>query len=117
MPLNVRFEREVAVLSNFGRLMNDPRYTDAARDVRDLLVEGRRDFVLDLANLRELGDTVLGLLVTLSRSIRQAGGEAVLANVSQATSRFLTDMRLDEEWDVYPSVAEAVRSFRQDDPA
>ena len=111
MPVNIRFERNVAVLSNFGRLLNDPRHFDAARDVRLLLDEGRRHFVLDLSNLREVGDTALGLLTTLTRTIRQAGGEAVLAHVSQSTGRFLEAMRMDDYWDVFDGVAEAARSF------
>ena len=112
MALNVRFEREVAVLGNFGRLLNDPRHFDAARDVRVLLDEGRRHFVLDLSTLREVGDVALGLLTTLTRQIRQAGGEAVLANVSRGTGKFIEEMRMDAYWDVFESVAEAARSFR-----
>jgi anti-sigma B factor antagonist len=112
MPINVRFEGEVAVLSNFGRLLNDPRHFDAARDIQVLLDEGRRHFVLDLATLREVGDTALGLLVTLTRQIRQGGGEVVLTNVSRGTGRFLEEMRMDVYWDVFDGVAEAARSFR-----
>ena len=111
MPVNIRFEKTVAVLSNFGRLLNDPRYVDAARDVRLLLDEGHRHFVLDLASVHEVGDTVLALLTTLTRTIRQAGGEAVLANVGKGTGRFLEAMRMDDYWDVFDSVAEAARSF------
>ena len=111
MPMNVRFEKDVAVLSNFGRLMNDPRHVDAASDVRGLLDEGRRHFVLDLANLRELGDSALGLLTTLTRTIRLAGGEVVLANVSQDTGRVIEAMRMDDYWDVHASVDNAARSF------
>jgi len=111
MPMNIRFERNVAVLSNFGRLMNDPRHVDAAHDVRGLLDEGHRHFVLDLASVREVGDSLLGLLTTLTRTIRQARGEVVLANVSQDTGRFIEAMRMDDYWDVCASVDAAVRSF------
>ena len=43
------------VLSNFGRLLNDPRHFDASRDVREELEQGHRAFVLDLDGLRDLG--------------------------------------------------------------
>jgi anti-sigma B factor antagonist len=107
MPINIWDDGDVTVLSNFGRLLNDPRHFDAGRDVRALLDEGRRRFVLDLSTLRELGDTALALLTTLTRQIRQAGGEAVLANVSRGAERYLDEMRMDSYWDVFDSVEEA----------
>ena len=54
VAMNVRFEGDVTVLSNFGRLVNDPRHFDAARDLGMLLDEGHRLFVLDLDTLREV---------------------------------------------------------------
>jgi anti-anti-sigma regulatory factor len=116
MPMNVRFERSAVVLSNFGRLMNDPRYFDAARDVQALLDEGWRWFVLDLTTLREIGDVALGLLTTITRRIRQAGGEAVLAGVSRGAGRYLEEMRMEDYWDVFPDVETAARSFGDDSP-
>ena len=35
MPLNIRTDGDIVILSNFGRLMNDPRYIDASRDTSD----------------------------------------------------------------------------------
>jgi anti-sigma B factor antagonist len=114
MPLNIRFDGDVAVLSNFARLMNDPRYVDAARDLDDLLDQGARQFVIDLTGVRETGASFLGLLMTLTRRIRQAeGGEAVLAHPSREMEAFLLDeMQMDEYWDVFPSVQEAVEFHR-----
>jgi anti-sigma B factor antagonist len=114
MPMNVRFEGQAVVLSNFGRLMNDPRHFDAARDVQVLLDEGCRRFVLDLTTLREIGDTALGLLTTLTRLIRRAGGEAVLAGVSRGAGRTLDEMKMDDYWDVFTDVETAARSFHED---
>src|SRR5262245_7378161 len=86
MPLNIRNDGDVVVLSNFARLMNDPRYVDAGRDVRDLLDQGRRHFILDLGGVRETGSSFLGVLMTLTRQIRQHRGEAVLACLSRETA-------------------------------
>ncbi len=114
MALSVRFEGEVAILGNFGGLLNDPRHFDAVGDLRALLDEGARDFVFELGGVREMGPTALGLLVTLSREIRKAGGEVVLARMSRATEKFLEEMRMDDEWDTFDGLAEAKASFRRD---
>ena len=55
MPLNVQVDGDIVVLSNFARLMNDPKYVDASRDTRDMIGQGFRKFVLDLGAVRETG--------------------------------------------------------------
>ena len=108
MAIQVRFAGKVAVLSGVARLMNDPRHFDASRDVGGLLEQSYLRFVLDLGNVRETGPTVLGLLTTLTRKIRQSDGEAVLANVSPPMEKFLDEMRMDAYWDVFDDVESAV---------
>ena len=51
---------------------------------------------------------MLGLLTTLTRKIRQADGEAVLANVARPMAKFLDEMRMDAYWDVFDDAEEAV---------
>jgi anti-sigma B factor antagonist len=110
MPLSIRIDADVVVLSNFARLMNDPRYVDASRDVRDLLEQGRKNFVLDLREVRETGSSFLGVLMTLTRQVRQRGGEVALAHPSREMEEVLSVMQMDDYWDVFPS-AEAAREF------
>jgi anti-anti-sigma regulatory factor len=109
MPLNVQVDGDIVVLSNFARLMNDPKYVDASRDTRDMLEQGFRKFILDLGGVREPGSGFLGLLLTMTRQIRQQGGEAALAHLSQETEYFINEMRIDDYWDIFGSVAEAHR--------
>jgi len=108
MAIHVRFEGEVAVLSGVARLMNDPRHFDALRDIGDLLDQGYFRFVLELGNVRETGPTVLGLLMSLTRKVRQADGEAVLANLTPPMEKFLDEMRMDAYWDVFDDAEEAI---------
>ena len=116
MALNVRFAGDVAILSNIARLMNDPRHFDAARDVRELLDQGCRRFVLEVGGVRETGSTVLGLLTTLTRQVRNAGGEAVLANVTPPMEKYLDEMRMDAYWDVFDEAEEAAAFLDRAEP-
>lgn len=111
MPINVRLDGEFAILSNFGRLMNDPRYVDAGRDVRALLDQGCRRFVFELAGLGEVGGPALGLLLTLTRSVRRQGGEVALARVGRGVRVYLVEMEMDEYWEIFDDVESALRSF------
>jgi anti-sigma B factor antagonist len=114
MALNIRFEGPIAILSNFARLMNDPRYVDAARDVQELLDQGYQSYILELAGVRETGSSFLGVLMTITREIRQRGGEAVLARPSKDVEKYLTMMQMDEYWDIFGSVEEARKFFDRD---
>lgn len=111
MVVHTRFEGDVAVLSNFAGLLNDPRHFDAGRDVQQMLDDGYRKFVFELAGLHALGASALGLLVTLTRQIRQAGGEAVLARVGKDTRQTLAEMQMDEHWDVFENAGDATRAL------
>jgi ABC-type transporter Mla MlaB component len=94
MAMNIRVEGNVAILSNFARLMNDPRYVDAARDVHDMLDQGMRNYVLELAGVKETGSSFLGVLMTITREIRRAGGEAELAHLSRDVEKYLALFRV-----------------------
>lgn len=111
MPMHVRFEGDIAVLSNFGRAMNDPRYTDAGREVRELIDGGTRKFVMELRGVGEVGPPLLGVLMTVTREIQRGGGEVVLAGVSPSMQRFLEEMRMEEFWDIFRNVREATAYF------
>ncbi len=110
MPINVRFDDDVVILSNFGRLLNDPRHFDASRDVRAVLDQGYRKFILELGGLRDMRSTGLGLLTTITRLIRQHGGDAVLANLGADTRTYMDEMRMDSYWEMFDDVDEA-RAF------
>ena len=107
MAMNIRLDGSVAILSNFARLMNDPRYVDAARDVREMLDQGIRNYVIELAGVKETGCSFLGVLMTITRRIRSVGGEAVLAHPSRDVEKYLAMMKMDDYWDIFGTVDEA----------
>lgn len=111
MSLQIRIEEGVAILSSVGGLMNDPRYVDASRDVKGLLDEGIKAFVIEMRGVHEAGGPLLGLLMTMTREIRRRGGEVALANVGKGMQAYLAGMMMEEFWDTYRGVDEAKSSF------
>jgi anti-anti-sigma regulatory factor len=107
MGLHIRIEGRLVVLSNVGNLLNDPAHTDAAFQIRDLLEQGYRAFILELNDLHEIGKVLPGLLVTWTRQIRQAKGEIVLVSRADRFQKYLEGMRLDDYWDTFRTVPEA----------
>ena len=101
MAIHVRFAGEIALLSGIGSLMNDPKHFDAGKDIQDLIQQGYLKFVMEMSGIRETGPTVLGLMTTLTRKIRQQHGEIVLANVGKTMGRFLEEMRMEDYWELF----------------
>lgn len=112
MPLTTVFQNDVAVLGNVARSMNDPRYPDAGREVAELLEKGYRNFVIELSSVRDTGSTLLGILMTITREIRKHKGEVVLGDVSKSVGAFLEEMKMDDYWDVFSTVAQAINFYR-----
>jgi anti-anti-sigma factor len=110
MPLQVRFQDDQAILSNIGRMMNDPRYGDARREVRELLDGGCRRFIIEVRDVRDTGSSLLGVLVSLTRQVREQGGEVVLAHPSRALTKYLDEMQMEDYWDIFDSVDDAIAS-------
>ena len=113
MPSHMRSDDDVVILSNIGRLMNNPRHVDAGRDVGDALEQGYRNFIVELAGVNDTGSSLLGLLMTLTRLVRRAGGEIVLARPTRGVEGYLEEMQLDGYWDVFANVPEAEAFFRR----
>jgi anti-sigma B factor antagonist len=111
MTINMRALGDLVVLSNFGRLMNDPRHFDAARDVKESLDEGHRRFALELRDVHDLGPSGVGLLMTITRLVRQYGGEVVVVGPSKAMKQIIDEMKLDTYWDVFDTLDAAEASF------
>jgi anti-sigma B factor antagonist len=113
MLLHIRVDGDVVVLSNIGHLMNDPRYTSAGQDVQELLAQGFKNFILELADTRESGPPLLGLLMTLTREVRRSGGEVVLARLNRGLERYVEMMQMDEFWEVFATVNDAKEFFQE----
>ncbi len=109
MILHATVDGDVVILSNFGGLLNDPRHFDAGKDVRQFLDQGHRKFILEMTNIRDLGDTALGLLLTLTRQIRQAKGEMIIAKPGKGVLSFLNEMQMEDYWSIADTVEEACK--------
>jgi anti-anti-sigma regulatory factor len=114
MSLNIRIEGDIAVLSNVARLMNDPRYSTAGRDLDPLLGQGVRQFAIELSGVHETGSALMGLLMTLTRRIRSAHADVVLIRCSPAVRQFVEEMKLDAYWELLPTLEEAQTYFSRE---
>lgn len=113
MPMHIREDGDAIILSNFGRLMNDPGHFDAPLEIGKLIENGRRKYVMELRAVGEMGDSGIGVLMTITRLVRKHGGDVVLASPSRFMRKRLDDLKMDDFWDVYESVGDAKAALDQ----
>jgi anti-sigma B factor antagonist len=101
----------VTVLELSGRVTLGEGSGDLRAKLKDLLKEGKTRLVLDLAHVTYIDSAGLGTLVAGYTSAQSQGASLKLANLTTRFSETLNITKLVTVFDVYDTVADAVKSF------
>lgn len=111
MTFSVRKEASgVVVLGVRGRLVVSNRH-ELSRRVQEALDDGAKKFVVDFAETEFIDSPGLGILVSLSKSIRESGGTLRLASLNEDIQALFELTKLDTLFSVTETTEEALASF------
>jgi len=113
MALNM-VEKEVSgvtVLQLIGRVTLGEESNQLRNKLKDVLAQGKTRLVLDLAEVVYIDSAGLGALVAGFTSAQNQGANMKLANLTTRFREQLHITKLVTVFDVYESVADAVKSF------
>ncbi len=110
MKLNSREQDAVVILEPKGKIMGGPDATVLKEAIRDYVNQNKKDVVIDLAEVDWMNSTGLGIMISCLKTVREAGGEMKLANVTEKIKSLLTITKLITVFDAYNSTEEAVRA-------
>ena len=79
--------------------------------IQAALEAGDRKFLIDCAATAYIDSSGLGALVTISKKVRESGGELRLAGLNSDLQSLFELTKLDTLFAIAPSVADAVASF------
>ncbi len=103
----------VAILPLKGNLMGGPD-TEALHDrVHGLIADGINQVVIDMAKVKWMNSSGLGVLMASLTSLRNAKGDLKLANVTKKIESLLLITKLITVFETYDSVSRAVTSFHK----
>ena len=102
----------VTVLVLSGRVVLGEESNQLRTKLKDLLGQGKTRLVLDLAEVKYIDSAGLGTLVAGYTSAQNQGAGIKLANLTKKFDEQLHITKLVTVFDVYESVADAVKSFR-----
>ena len=104
---------DVMILSADGGLnaANADRFVS---DIEELIDGGLRRLIIDCTRLEYVSSAGIGVLLGLSRRMKQRGGEVKLSSVKGLIVQALHIARLDSMFQIYRDVDQARLAFRSD---
>jgi len=110
MGFEVKKEGDVTVLDVEGQLIVGNRQ-ELKQKVLDELESGEKRFLIDFDRTGYIDSSGLGVLVSLSKKIREQGGELRLANLNEDLRTLFELTKLDTLFRIANSREEALSSF------
>jgi anti-sigma B factor antagonist len=102
--------RGVVVVGVDGQLIVGNRQ-DLKQKVLDALESGTRRFVIDFTKTGYIDSSGLGVLVSLSKKVREQGGELRLAGLNEDLQTLFELTKLDTLFAITKTPAEALAAF------
>lgn len=110
MPFQVSKSGEVTVVDVEGQLIVGNRQ-ELKQKVLEELEDGERKFVIDFDNTGYIDSSGLGVLVSLSKKIREQGGELRLASLNEDLRTLFELTKLDTLFTIAESRDAALEGF------
>jgi anti-sigma B factor antagonist len=110
MSFDVKKQDGVTVIDVEGQLIVGNRQ-ELKQKVLEELERGARKFLIDFSGTGYIDSSGLGVLVSLSKKIREQGGELRLANLNEDLRTLFELTKLDTLFHIASSRPEALSSF------
>ena len=112
MKITERTVGDVTVLEADGRMTRNEGYGVAKQRITQLIEDGRRDLLINLASVTYMDSTCVGELVSAFITVRNKGGRLKLAEPIGRIRELLSIAKLDTVFEVFDTETAAVESFR-----
>ena len=111
LALESRDVGQVTILDMRGRITLGDEIGDLRSAVRNLVAKGRKKIILNLAEVDYIDSSGVGELVGCFTTVRNAGGELKLLNLSKKVHDVLHVTKLYTVFDIREDEFNAVKSF------
>jgi len=112
MEISERNDGKVTVLNVTGKITLGEGDMLLKDKLHSLLNQGRKDVLLNLAQVSYVDSAGLGAIVSAYTTMTREGGTLKLANVTKKLQDLLSITKLLTVFDTFDSEAEALRSYR-----
>ncbi len=110
MSFAIKKQGDVCIVDVEGQLIVGNRQ-ELKQKVLDEIERGERKFLVDFSQTGYIDSSGLGVLVSLSKKIREAGGELRLANLNDDLKTLFELTKLDSLFQISDTRERALESF------
>ncbi len=112
MKIKTKKVDDVAVIIPHGKLMGPPDTEDLHNEIKSLLGEGVKKFVIDLGHVKWMNSLGVGALMGGFASIKNAGGTLKLSAMTEKVRSVMLIMQLVKVFETFETYQDAVESFK-----
>ena len=95
-----------------GRLMDQAEADDLMATLEKEIGSGQNKILLELSELKYMNSTGLNVMINVLTKTRNAGGEAILVNVSESVKQLFVVTKLDTIFTIATSTEEALEKLK-----
>lgn len=113
MKIDMKEYNDVVVLEVKGNLMGGPETIAVHDKVKELIDNGKKKIVIDLASVKWMNSSGLGTLMGCMTSLCNAEGSLKLSRVTDKVKSLFIVTKLMTIFDTYESPEDAVAAFQK----
>jgi len=113
MEFNIQKEGDIGIVEMDGSLLAEVQTREFLEHFSEAVQNGTSRFIIDLGQTKFINSSGLGMLLTCLTKARKAGGDVVLADISEQLSNLLVMTKLNSIFTVAGSVDEAIKVFNE----
>lgn len=111
MDIQYNIQNSAAVISVSSNILGTPEDSKLFESgIKELLVKGITKVIIDLADVKRINSTGLAILITGFHLLTNSGGTLSLANLNDFVKGALTITKLNNVFQSYNSIDEAIAS-------
>ena len=113
MRVKEKVEEDIAVLTLSGKLMGGPDTQKLHEHIKGLVADNVLKVIVDLGKVKWLNSSGLGVLMASFTTVKNKGGNLVLANVTEKVNSLLMITKLMTVFKTFDSIDRAKASLNR----
>ncbi len=113
MKIKTTEKYEAVVIELKGNVMGGVETNEFHKIIKSNIADNKKNIIVDLADVKFMNSTGLGMLISAFTSVKNAEGRLVLANATEKINSLLLITKLITIFENYDSVEKAVESFKK----
>ena len=111
MKFDTKEAYHAVVFTPKGKMMGGPDNVKFHDAIKAYLDQGKKNFVVDLGNVDWMNSPGLGVLITAFTSVKNAGGELVIARPTKKVKSLFVITQLENIFTTFDDMDEALNGF------